>query len=184
MNILCMGDSITFGQHLPIGTPAWPERMGAMGRGVCGETTRQALERFPRDVQEHPADVVVLQWGHNDANRWQTDHGLPRVSAEAYSANLVEMVARCRAVGSRPVLCTITPTLKGEDYERDVVHYDVRVRFVARTLNVPLADVRQEFLERDLSEALLDDGMHLSDHGHDLYGDIVMTAVGHRLVLA
>lgn len=184
MTVLCMGDSITFGQHLPIGTPAWPERIGAFGRGVCGETTRQALERFPRDVQEHPADVVVMQWGHNDANRWETDNGLPRVSPEAYRANLVEMVKRCRAVGARPVFCTITPTNKGEEYERDVLDYDLGLRWVARVWSVSMAEVRDAFLCRDLDELLMRDGIHLSDEGHDLYGETVMAAIPSRLVAA
>lgn len=177
MNVLCMGDSITFGQHLPLGTPAWPQRIDAIGRGVCGETTRLALERFPRDVQETQADVVVLQWGHNDCNRWETDLGLPRVSLPAFKANLEEMVDRCRAVGSTPILCSITPSAKSPKHGFDVATYSRAVRDVAHAKRVALAPVRSFFLEREWFGLLMDDGVHLSDEGHELYSQVVLDTI-------
>jgi lysophospholipase L1-like esterase len=177
VRIRCVGDSITFGQHLDLTALAWPARMGAEGRGICGETTRQALERFPRDVQTDPADVTVLQWGHNDANRWGTDAGLPRVSFDAYRANLVEMIQRCRAFDTPPVLCTLTPTRKTRQYDTDVHYYNTEVRRVAHAQKVPLVDVRQAFLDGNLDELLMDDGIHLTEVGHDLYADTVSSVV-------
>lgn len=167
--VVCMGDSITFGQHLPFGELAWPARIGCEGRGVCGETTRLALERFPRDVQENPAAVTVLQWGHNDANTWETDGGLPRVSPAAFKANLEEMVARCRAFNTRPFLCTIVPSLKDIPYNERLNDYSLIVETVGRTLDVAVCDVRDEFAQRDLAGLLLDDGVHLSSDGHELF---------------
>ena len=173
-----MGDSLTFGQHLDFDVLAWPARMGAEGRGVCGETTRQALERFPRDVQDDPADVTVLQWGHNDANRWVSDAGLPRVSLQAFHANLVEMVNRCRAFGTTPVLCSLTPTRTTREYDSHVYYYNAELRRVAHTHEVTLANVREAFLENDnIDELLLDDGLHLSVAGHDLYAATVVATV-------
>jgi lysophospholipase L1-like esterase len=172
--IRCVGDSITFGQHLEFGAEAWPARVGGEGRGVCGETTRQALERFPRDVQDDPADVTVLQWGHNDANRWDTDNGLPRVSRQAFEANLVEMIDRCRVFNTRPVLCTLTPTSKNDLYDCDVKAYSRIVRMVAAINDVDLVDVRTAFFDAaDLDLLLMDDGLHLTEEGHDLYAQTV-----------
>jgi lysophospholipase L1-like esterase len=172
-----VGDSLTFGQHLEFGVEAWPARMDAIGRGVCGETTRQALERFPRDVQEDPADVTVIQFGHNDCNRWESDGGLPRVSLEAFRANLSEMVARCRAFDTPPVLCTLTPALKTREYDRDLHYYNTEIRRVSHSLKVPLVDVRQAFADGDLSELLMDDGLHLTEAGHDVYAASVSAVV-------
>ena len=181
-----MGDSITFGQHLAFGAQAWPARIGAIGRGVCGETTRQALERWPRDVQENPADITVIQYGHNDCNRWDTDRGLPRVSLEAFSANLVEMVHRCRMFGTRPMLCTATPTSRRDDYDEDVAEYSAEVERVADRMDVPLIDVRTAFYShrRGLGELLMSDGVHLSPPGHQLYADTVQAALVRSLVAA
>ena len=178
MRVVCVGDSITFGQYLDLGVDAWPARIDAEGLGVCGETSRQALERFPRDVQENPADVTVIQFGHNDANRWATDHGLPRVSIESFSANLTEMCRRCRAVDTSPVLCTLTPTRKTREYDRDVHYYNAELRRVASTEKVAVADVRQAFLDsRDRDDLLMDDGVHLSETGHELYAATVHAVV-------
>ena len=182
MRVVCVGDSITFGQHLPPDVLPWPARMGAEGRGVCGETSRQALERFPRDVQDDPADVTVLQFGHNDANRWASDGGLPRVSLEAFRANLAEMILRCRAFDTPPVLCSITPTRKTREFDRDVHYYSAEVSRVAHSLKVPLVDVRQAFVDGDLDELLMDDGIHLTEAGHDLYAATVSAVVGAKVL--
>src|ERR1700731_4722939 len=65
ITLVCMGDSITFGQHLD---PAlrWASLIHAhyasrfadsdihlqvVNRGISGETTRMGLERYPADVQ-------------------------------------------------------------------------------------------------------------------------------------
>lgn len=187
MRVVCVGDSITFGQYLPQGVPAWPERIGAVGRGVCGETTRQALERFPRDVQENPADVTVLQWGHNDANRWRSDNGLPRVSLDAYRANLIEMIERCRAFDTVPVLCTITPTCVEDSAKRPrTERYDAALGEVAYQTSTAVADVRAAFLLYDgsIRDLLLPDGLHLSAAGHALYAETVASVEVLRPTLA
>lgn len=177
MRIVAIGDSITFGQHLDIGVPAWPARIGAIGRGVCGETTRQALERFPREVQENPPDVAVIQYGHNDCNRWETDGGLPRVSLEAFKANIAEMVERCRAFDVKPVLCTATPTRRDALYDEDLLTYSCAVALVAVRMDVQLVDVRDAFYRDSLNRLLMSDGLHLTEAGHQLYADTVQHAL-------
>jgi lysophospholipase L1-like esterase len=100
---------VTYGQNVRA-DEAWPAVLGRFtghdvrNAGVCGDTTRLGLERFPKHVQLHRPDVVLIQFGHNDVNCWDTDNGLPRVSAEAYRANLREMISRSEAVGAAAVL--------------------------------------------------------------------------------
>src|SRR5260370_33600497 len=92
ITVVFFGDSITEGQY--VAPPLrWvdivssglqlryrdpPLNLQLLPRGVSGETTRQALERFPRDVQGHAPDVVTLQFGLNDCHRLLTDDGLRR----------------------------------------------------------------------------------------------------------
>lgn len=177
MRIVAIGDSITFGQHLELGVPAWPARIGAIGRGVCGETTRQALERFPREIQENPPDVAIIQYGHNDCNRWETDGGLPRVSLPAFKANLAEMVDRCRAFNVKPVICTATPSRRDPIYDDDLLAYSCAAALVAVRQGVQIIDVREAFYRGSLPELLMGDGLHLSDAGHQLYADTVEHAL-------
>lgn len=171
--IVCIGDSITAGQHQPV---AWPALLNhgetVYAAGVPGDTTRLGLERFPRDVQDREPDVVVIQFGHNDANRWQTDRRLPRVSIQAYYANLDEMVKRARTFGAVPYLCTITPSYRSEDHEADCRQYDRMLRGLADGARVPVIDVRAAFEGR--RELVMADGLHLTPEGHRVYAETVM----------
>lgn len=181
--IVCIGDSITFGQHLSP-EQAWPSLI--VGReivaaGVPSDTTRLGLERFPRDVQERSPQAVVIQFGHNDCNRWDTGRGLPRVSSRAYEANLIEMIDRCYAFGALPFLCTLTPSLRNERHGNDVAAYDHLLRGVAEFYHATLIDVREAFESVGAAYLLLPDGLHLNEHGHRLYAATVTEALDNVL---
>ena len=190
-----MGDSISFGQYVD---PArrWTNQVGDaltrhylptpvnllfLNRGVSGETTRQGLERFPADVQQHRPDIMTLQFGLNDCNCWVTDGGLPRVSEAAYRVNLIEMIERARRFGARHIiLSTNHPTLRhkvllgGESLETRRRRYNEHVREVAALTQVTLCDIEHAFAHLDhneLATMLLPypDQLHLSEAGHILY---------------
>lgn len=173
--IVCVGDSITYGQHLTDRTKPWPRLLdydNVISVGVPGDTTRLGLERFPKDVQAYEPDTVIIQFGHNDCNRWDTDRGLPRVSDRAFMANLEEMVDRCRTFGATPYLCTLTPSVRSEQHAVDTIRYDEIIRQVAEASMTSLIDVRPEFMP-SLSFFLMDDGLHLTEAGHQMYADVV-----------
>lgn len=200
LTLVFMGDSITEGQYVDPSL-RWTELVMArirrdfaaagaaefelVNKGISGETTRQGLERFPRDVQAFRPAVMTLQFGLNDCNCWDTDEGLPRVSAVAYRANLLEMIERGRRFGAREiVLSTNHVTLRrrklasGQTLEERRVRYNEIVREVARTTNVTLCDVETTFNEFDdatLARMLLPepDVLHLSQAGHVVYADCV-----------
>lgn len=200
LTLVFMGDSITEGQYVDPSL-RWTEllmariradfaRDGAGGfqlvnKGISGETTRQGLERFPRDVQAFRPAVMTLQFGLNDCNCWDTDEGLPRVSPLAYRANLMEMIERARRFGAKEiVLSTNHVTLRrrklasGQTLEQRRVRYNEIVRDVARTTDVVLCDVEAAFIDFDdatLARMLLPepDVLHLSEEGHRLYADYI-----------
>ncbi len=182
--IVCIGDSITFGQHLdPL--LAWPKLLDldetVLAKGVPGDTTRLGLERFPSDVQALCPAIVIIQFGHNDANRWETDRGLPRVSLAAYRANLIEMVDRCRTFGAKPYLCSITPSHRSDQHRLDCEKYDRALRRVADEEDVPLIDVKSVFESVAKQEGwhnlLMPDGLHLAEGGHRVYAEYVKEAL-------
>jgi acyl-CoA thioesterase-1 len=190
------GDSITAGQYvdpefhwttLLRGRLAQGELAGvAFSVGaISGETSRQALERFPVQVQEWRPQVVTIQFGLNDCNRWRTDGGLARVSQLAFRANLLEMFERARRFGAtQMILSTNHPTLRttvfddGTTYEESRRRYNEIVREVARGAGVRLHDVEAGFARFQasrLAELLLEppDVLHLSPAGHVVYADLL-----------
>jgi lysophospholipase L1-like esterase len=179
MLVVFMGDSITFGQYVDPQL-RWTSLITnliapvqTLNHGVSGETTRQALERFPADVQRHHPDLLTLQFGLNDCNCWESDGGLPRVSEAAYRANLIEMIERART--GHVILSTNHPTLSPKVAAR-WRRYNDHVREVAELTGVELCDIEEGFAHLnnpELIEMLLPDLLHLSVRGHQLYADCI-----------
>lgn len=203
LKIYFFGDSIFFGQYVSphltcVGKVS--ERISGFASqlgmdlviqnpSINGNTTRQALERIPFDVTLHHPEILVVQFGINDCNHWETDNGVPRVSPAAFSANLEEIVRRAQANGTRRVLLnTNHPTgldqkpLKGisQTHAECNHEYNHIIRSLAGGLSgVDLIDIESVFLaatsgDRDkLMRYLLPDGVHLSPAGHDLYAETI-----------
>lgn len=207
--IVFFGDSICFGQGVSL-HKGWVTRISAevsalaadLGRdllvvnaSVNGNTTRQALERMPYDVQSHGVDVLLVQFGMNDCNYWQTDRGNARVSLPAFTANLAEIIARGRSFGARRVLVnTNHPTGRDREpmpsttltYEDSNQAYNEAIRAVVAAHDaetVRLNDVAAAFAQttgddrQALERLLLPDALHPSEEGHDLYFRTVEPAV-------
>lgn len=195
ITIVCMGDSITFGQHLDPKL-RWSSllhdhydarfqdsdiHIQVLNRGISGETTRMGLERFAADVQNASPDIMTLQFGLNDCNCWLSDRGLPRVSPAAFHANLIEMIARARQFGCRHIILSTNhptlrrkPMLSGERYDDANARYSAIMRSVAKGTDVTLCDIRQAFAgfsDAELSRMLLPypDHLHLSAEGNQVY---------------
>lgn len=157
MRIACIGDSCTFGQNVRQ-DQAWPHLLWQMtghdvrNLGVNGDTTRLGLERWHRDVELVDPDVVVIQFGHNDANEW---HGRPRVFLGEYLTNLDVMVALS------PHAILLAPHAPKMPKTNEYVD---RVRQYA---NAVMAD--------PLDIPILDDGygVHPDPEGHQMYADYV-----------
>src|SRR5687768_8662371 len=201
LTVVFFGDSITEGQYVhhslrwteivsgalkaQFAARLDPQRQLHYVHAISGETTRQGLERFPRQVQQMSPDVLTIQFGLNDCNCWDTDRGLPRVSEAAYRANLREMIDRARHFGTRQIiLSTNHPTLRhrpmasGETLEQRRAKYNYIVRDVAREAGVTLCDIEAAFASasrEQLAELLIPepDVLHLSPSGHQIYADAI-----------
>lgn len=165
--------------------PSFP-RVRLQNPSVNGSTTRGALERMPFDVQAHGVDAMYVQFGLNDCNHWQTDNGLPRVSPAAFRANLEEIIERARKAGARCVVVgTNHPSGRdkvdlmqtGSTFEAWNCRYNELIRQVVAGYrdDVVLHDVHALWSSRGVGRGeardalLLDDGIHLSERGHELY---------------
>lgn len=208
LRVVFFGDSICAGQGISI-HHGWVTRISArlaevsrtLGREVLvvnasvnGDTTRLALERMPYDIQSHPLEIMIVQFGMNDCNIWQTDRGCPRVSPRAFAANLWEIIDRGLAFGaSRIFLNTNHPSGRSTDnlahsdltYQEQNRRYNEIIRSVAaeRHQHVTLIDIEKAFQQHIgdspalLHRMVLPDLLHLSDEGHDLYYSLVQPQV-------
>ncbi|MBN1459075.1 MAG: SGNH/GDSL hydrolase family protein, partial [Armatimonadetes bacterium] len=70
----------------------------AINAGVSGETSRDMLGRFDRDVAHYRPHVVIITTGGNDCD---PVHDLSR---NEFEVNLRELVARCRALADCEVI--------------------------------------------------------------------------------
>lgn len=176
-----------------------PERqfpVQVINAGIGGNNTDQARARFDRDVLAQSPDIVIIQFGINDAavDVWKDPPATqPRVSIDAYVDNLRHFVQVLRSRSARVVLMTPNPMrwtpqmkqLYGKSpYAPDDVngfnvlltHYAQKVRDLAKAEHVPLVDVEHLFEEygrqdgQSVSDLLLD-GIHPNDSGHRLVAD-------------
>lgn len=200
IKVTFFGDSICVGQGISI-YRGWVTRLAqrlaeaesrlgvevlVTNASVNGRTTRQALEEMPYGVQSHGVDVLIVQFGMNDCNRWATDRGLPRVSLDAFVANIREIVDRGFRFGaSRIILNSNHPTSRtsermpgvGATYEDENCRYSRALRELSATLDprVSFQHIHEEFSSlwteggRQVADFLLADGLHLNADGHDSY---------------
>lgn len=171
--------------------------------GVGGNHTDKARARFEKDVLKHDPDVVVIQFGINDAavDVWKTPPAtVPRVDLETYVENLTHFIGTLKSRGSTVVLMTPnplrwTPKLQkmygrspylpddGDGFNVLLKRYAERVREIARNEDVELIDVFQQFNDfgnqpgQSVSDLLLD-GMHPNEHGHRLVADALIPLIG------
>lgn len=166
--------------------------------GVNGNTTRLALERLHYDVLSHRPDAVYVQFGINDANIWQTDFGLPRVTERSFESNLIEIVQKIIAAGTRLVIIAtnhptnrkLEATISDFRYNSSNSHYNNLIREAFRYLSESQKDSRIELVDNEywwqvrgisassqLDSYLLSDGIHLSRLGHLEYIATTVPAV-------
>ena len=164
--------------------------------GIGGHNTGHARARFERDVMAHDPDVVIIQFGINDAavDVWKAPPSTEsRVSLVDYEKNLRHFIHVLNERKVTIVLMTPNPLrwtpkmremygrapyVPGEEDGFNLLlrKYAEKVRQIAKSEKVPLIDVYRVFQTYGEKEGnsvgdLLLDGIHPNDAGHRLVGD-------------
>jgi len=167
--------------------------------GVGGHNTDHALARFEKDVLTQDPDVVIIQFGINDAavDVWKDPPAKEsRVPLAKYEKNLHHIIRVLKERGAKVVLMTPNPLrwtpkmrelygkapyLPEETDGFNIVlkKYAEAVRKIAKAENTPLLDVYTSFeqfgAKDDQSvDDLLLDGIHPNDRGHRLVADALI----------
>lgn len=156
-----------------------------------------ALERMPFDVQSQDVDILVVTFGMNDCNFWVTDKGVPRVSQEAFKANMKEIITRGYTHGVKQVIIhTNHPSprqdiMPGQEFSySDSNHsYNKIIREIAETDDrVMFADIEEIMLksvsngEHNISDFTQKDGIHLSEVGNEVYYNEIFPLIKQSII--
>ena len=118
-NIICFGDSLTYGTGASEGMDYPSQLSSLMGlavinAGVPGDTTRDALQRLQRDVLKRSPRIVLITLGGNDLKN--------KVPKDAAFSNLQAIIEAIQETGALVVVGGIDIPLFGRgfglEYER------------------------------------------------------------------
>jgi len=115
-NIICFGDSITFGYGANTGED-YPSNLRQMVKlpvinaGVDGDTTFLALERLDNDVLAKDPRLVIVEFCGNDF--------LKKIPREDTVKNLSRIIDRIQEKGAMVALVDISSGLFFKEYRRD-----------------------------------------------------------------
>jgi len=170
--------------------------------GIGGDHTGDARARFEKDVRAHQPDVVVIQFGINDAavDVWKDPPATEsRVSLADFEANLRYLIDTLAADGGQVILMTPNPLrwnakmreMYGKSpYDPNVEdgfnvrlkEYAAKVRELAKEKKLALVDVYQLFEKhgakdgRSVDELLLD-GIHPNEVGQRIVADALLPLI-------
>lgn len=193
MNIICMGDSITYGYGLEDLSQRWTDltaaRTGHMlvNRGVSGDTTGGMLARCQTQVFNQNPDAMVLLGGINDIDIIG--------QYRPVCANVIAIIRQAELL-NLPIILGIPLPVSPEDMNPPLwdtgkdkwrtrelcAQYAGWLRHYCQDHQLPVADFRTPFLLPDgtANRALFQDGVHPTQEGHRLMADVLCRVLAER----
>lgn len=104
-NIICFGDSLTFGYGVSPGED-YPSELAKLtnipviNKGIDGNTSTDGLKRLDKDVLDNDPLMVIVEFSGNDF--------MKKVPIETTEKNINEMIDRIQAKGAMVVLADIS----------------------------------------------------------------------------
>ena len=155
-NIICFGDSLTYGTGAPR-NKSYPAQLSdligqpVINAGIPGDTTARALQRLNRDVLSHSPRIVLITLGGNDLK-----NGVPSNTA---FQNLNEIVKAIQAEGALVVLGGIKMLFwdRGYDEEYEKLAEETGAILIPNILNGLMGN-----------EELMSDTIHPNAAGYEI----------------
>jgi lysophospholipase L1-like esterase len=120
------------------------DRALIVNEAVPGASTKSFAEQYWEAARSklRPGDILLIQFGHNDALPDAMHHTEPE---GRYRTQLADYVKAARRAGARPVLLTSIPAYDFRDGQVIDIHgrYLTSAREVARATGVPLIDLNR-----------------------------------------
>lgn len=118
-NIICFGDSITFGYGAEPGQdfPRFLQEMiniPVINSGLDGDDTNTALKRLKIDILNRKPLLVIIEFGGNDFLR--------KIPLKDTLGNIEEMIKEIQSVGAMVALADISLALVMDDYRKGFMY--------------------------------------------------------------
>lgn len=114
-NIICFGDSITFGYGVKP-KEDYPAALAKMvsipviNMGIDGDTSSEALKRVDSDILDRNPLLVIIEFGGNDFLR--------KIPREVTLSNMKEMIEKVQAKGAMAAIVDISAGMFLADYRK------------------------------------------------------------------
>jgi Lysophospholipase L1 and related esterases len=166
MKVVAIGDSITYGYPYTI-NDSWVRLtsdkldLNIINQGVCGDLTRDMLDRFPQDVLSLNPTYVIIMGGTNDA--------FCNLTVDEISRNVSKMVKQSFYHNIIPILALPIPCQDVKE-EKILGSYRDWMRCFTAYKKVGLLDFYSQMLKSDgkIEDKVLIDGVHPSLKGYNL----------------
>ncbi|MFO0866690.1 MAG: SGNH/GDSL hydrolase family protein [Gemmataceae bacterium] len=157
--------------------------------GISGNKVPDLQRRLEKDVLGRKPTLVIVYIGINDV--WHGENDPKRgTTPEKFEEGMKDVVTRCQKAGARVMVCT--PTVIGElpgnanKLDGKLDEYSKISRGIAKSLDVPLCDLRQAFVEhleknnsqKKASGILTTDRVHLNEAGNRLVAETMLKHLG------
>jgi len=169
-DIICLGDSITFGYGAEEGEdyPSLMQKFTAMpviNAGIDGDTTTEALKRLDSDVLDRDPLLVIVEFGGNDFLR--------KIPIEVTIKNIEYMIDKIQEKGAMVALVDISAGLFLRDYRAALA----RIARQKKTIFIPaiLSGVIT-------NPSLKSDFIHPNKAGYELITQRIWDAISPTLI--
>ena len=189
MNIVAFGDSITEGRTGVLPEQNWLLLLGKklgptfnlFNAGVGGNSAREAMARYERDVLAHHPDLVLLEFGGNNHDP-HPERVARRVSDQEFTS-LLRIFRDGLPSGCQVIMMTFPPIISEQHcyfklvpdgkVDEELNPQRQIVRDFAAAQGWPLLDLYRLMYPRR-HELILPDGVHLNPAGHVFLAEQVL----------
>jgi len=112
-NIICFGDSVTFGYGVDSGQdyPSFLSKLvhiPVINAGIDGDTTIEALKRIDTDVLERNPLIVIVEFGGNDFLR--------KITKETTVSNMEKIIDKVQSKGAMAAIVDVSAGMLMSEY--------------------------------------------------------------------
>lgn len=186
MNILCIGDSLTFGYGVTKEN-SWVSLLNSnknsfINKGVNGDTSTGILSRIYEVLKRSDCEICLIMCGSNDI--------LMNKSLSSIIDNVKLMIDDCNLLNIKPVILSppkIYSSLATEKWDSSIDYnkcnlklkeYSNKLNLLCKENNTIFIDINSIF---PLNKANYTDGLHLSIDGNLLVASIIKESIDNLL---